>query len=292
MVTVRVNMDNEKIVSIYMAAHSGEGKWYAPQKCQFSNGHVIVYSAHHSHASYPSAGKHKRKKPAPSDFTNNKGPIWNCYKNLIYVGEVDRPKKDQEWIQYSGYWGEIGDRPILNFLKIEGVEIGITGPTMPSDGPHGPAFKDSWYFGNKDKNNYYGPIPTKAGSGTNNCTPKGKKSGVVKGRIKYFGQNAIGYKVVIIDSDKAFKIGDEDKKDDFMCAAITDRSGKFYITYDRSTLRWDKTKHTRRFTQYRPDIYLVVLKKLGNYWRPIYKSGVKNNHRMSDKYTKNIHIRN
>lgn len=290
MITVRVNMDTEKIVSIYMAVHSGEGKWYQPNQCQFSNGHVVVYSAKHSHASYPRAKRYKRKL-LPSDYTNNKGPIWNCYKNVVYVGTINKPKKNQEWIQYSGYWGEIGDRPILNFLKIKGVEIGITGPTFPSDGPHGPAYKDWWYYGNKEGDSNFGLMPEKAGSGRNNCTPKGKLSGIVKGKIKYFGKNAIGYKVMVIDHDKAFKIGDEDKKDDVMCTVITDRAGNFEVAYDRSTLRWDRTKLTRRFTQYRPDIYVIVLKKLGAYWYPVYKSGVKNNHRMSKVYKMNINIR-
>lgn len=127
-----------------------------------------------------------------------------------------------------------------------------------------------------------------AGSGRNNCTPKGKKSGVVRGKVYHIGQNTIGYRVTIFDRDKRGRKGDKDNKDDKMCSVITNAKGEYRMSYDRSTLRWDQTRWTRRFTQYRPDIYAIVEQKLNGKWVRVHTSKEYKNHRMSDDLVLNL----
>lgn len=127
-----------------------------------------------------------------------------------------------------------------------------------------------------------------AGSGRSNCTPKNKPSGVVRGKVYHIGQLAIGYRIILYDRDKKGRKGDKDNRDDKMCTVLTNSKGEYRINYDRSTLRWDKTKWTRRFTQYRPDIYAVVEQKLNGKWIQVYTSKEYKNHRMSDDLVLNL----
>ncbi len=127
-ITVRLNNNYSSVEKIYYAAHDGEGKWYLPSTpgdlLLTSDGRPVVYSALDSHASYPAAGEIDRGY-LPSDRTSEGGFSWDCQFGLVNLGEKDYPRPGQEWLQYSGRWGEIG-------------EVGFT------KGPYGPAYQSWW----------------------------------------------------------------------------------------------------------------------------------------------------
>ena len=54
--------------------------------------HPIVYVALNSHASYP---KHNLISK-DFDRTSSTGPLWPCWRNVKYVGTLDKPQPGQE----------------------------------------------------------------------------------------------------------------------------------------------------------------------------------------------------
>lgn len=135
-IRVEVDRHGKKVHRIYMAAHEG-GNWYRHYSTheqervgyRLSNrtNHPIVYSARHSHASYPTAGVVKRRllgsdNLMPDDLTG-RGREWKTWDHLEVLGDWANPKPGQEWLKFSGRWGQLWG----NFY-----------------GPTGPAFKDWW----------------------------------------------------------------------------------------------------------------------------------------------------
>jgi hypothetical protein len=116
-ITVRLAQGNTSISEVYYAAHEG-GAWH-PARRAVNRGRPVVYSALHSHASYPTVGEQPRRGILPNDVTAA-GPGWDCANRLVHL-DVPRPA----WLRYSGRWGEIGN---LDFTT----------------GPRGPAFHGSW----------------------------------------------------------------------------------------------------------------------------------------------------
>ncbi len=132
-ITVRTT-EGKSIRSIYCSAHEAEeGRWYNPNVFELTEeGRPIIYSAKHSHANYPTAGKQARDGGVfglPDDYTKKGGPKWNCWEDLLLLGEKEHIINGQYWLKFNGGWGMIG---------------GILGPVTPS-GPVGPAMKPSWY---------------------------------------------------------------------------------------------------------------------------------------------------
>ncbi len=147
-VTVRVTNDARPAVNrIYFGAHSpGDGGWRTASGVSASGetpadsdvsgsftwspgGRAMVFSANGSHASYPSAGDNTRRWPKAADRTRRGGPVWDTGKSLRLVAVSGQPSEDNEWLTYSGRWGEIG----LWWWKWAG------------HGPFGPAFQRCWY---------------------------------------------------------------------------------------------------------------------------------------------------
>ena len=109
-ITVRV-VDG-KAAYVYYAAHNG-GEWHPASRVLNADGRPVVYSAHHSHGSFPTAGWHT------FDHTDS-GTVWRTWDRLEWVD-----KTNPTWLNYSGHWGEMGN---FEFTS----------------GPYGPKFKDSW----------------------------------------------------------------------------------------------------------------------------------------------------
>ena len=145
-VTVRVTNDAQPAVNrIYFGAHSsGDGGWRSASGVASkvagngdlsggfdwsSGGRPMVFSANGSHASYPSPGDNHRRWPKAVDRTRRGGQVWDTSKSLRLVAVSARPADGNEWLTYSGRWGEIG----LWWWKWAG------------HGPFGPAYQRSWY---------------------------------------------------------------------------------------------------------------------------------------------------
>jgi hypothetical protein len=126
------------IEKIAYAAHDG-GDWYYPHEFTLSDGHPIVYSAWHSHASYPEGGQHNRVWPKADDYcctlSDDNCIIWNTLwtgGGVRNIGEKDYPRPGMEWIQYSGRWGKVG------------AYGGDCRPGFCYSGPYGPAYGGGW----------------------------------------------------------------------------------------------------------------------------------------------------
>ena len=280
-ITIRFNGNTNKIVAIYYSVHGQkEGKWLFSGQYKLNRyGQPIVFSAKDSHASYPAQDRWDRNKGLPDDYTQNGGPIWDCRQKIVYVGTINNPTKGQEWIGFTGQWGEGG---------------------VISSGPGGPgSFLDWWNYGdiqggNDYKDNYIGPLPTSdiyAKNGKGDCTPKGLSTGVIKGNIKRKGRSVKGYRVRAFDKDVKRRWGDVDGRDDFICSCLITENGNFYLIYDRSAHRWDKTRNSKWDTAYRPDIYIIIDEPQKNGgWKEIWRSKEKKNHRMSKDLKMNVKI--
>lgn len=135
-ISVRVDLEKERIEGIYYGAHGKkDGRW-ATEKVDYNpgsdrskyqlntSGNPIVYSAYHSHASYPGV-LHLKRRPLPPDRTKDGGPIWKCYKNLIHLGQRDKPENGQEWIRFTGKWGKIDGDGLFSVGSIKFGKIPV-----------------------------------------------------------------------------------------------------------------------------------------------------------------------
>jgi Vacuolar protein sorting-associated protein 62 len=130
-VTVRVKSDLHTIYGVYYSAHEGEGRWYQQETGPESgyklteDGRPIVYSAYHSHASYPWAGNWDRDPNGLPDDNTADGFEWNCRNNIVNLGEKLNPHRDMKWNLFTGNWGDCQS-------EIYGEVCGPTGPSMRS----------------------------------------------------------------------------------------------------------------------------------------------------------------
>jgi hypothetical protein len=130
-VTVRVNDSLLWIESVFYASHATESSWKSRPFPYTASGHPIAYSAYHSHANYWRTGKHSRSWHhvwVPDDHTADGGPVWHTWNSLRVIGRHDEPMKRQQWIKYTGHWGQIATPGAPEFLS----------------GPYGPAFQAWW----------------------------------------------------------------------------------------------------------------------------------------------------
>jgi hypothetical protein len=134
-VTVRLDSDLAA-AKVFFASHASESVWRSVGTYRTDEwGHPVVYVAEGSHACYPVAGQQDRgswysAELPPDDFARGGGPSWDTWKALKLVGERSAPVSDQEWLRYTGHWGEIGD-------------VG-TSKWFVTSGPYGPAFQAWW----------------------------------------------------------------------------------------------------------------------------------------------------
>ena len=134
-VTVRITAEFE-IAQVFFASHAKESSWRSPGGFSITEGsHPVVYSAKSSHACYWFAGKQDRGKwyaieLPPDDFTSEQGAAWDTWTSLRIVGEVDAPLDNQQWVKYTGHWGEIG--------------VPVVSEWLVTSGPYGPAFQAWW----------------------------------------------------------------------------------------------------------------------------------------------------
>lgn len=138
-ITVRVSPDFQVADSVFFAAHSGSDAWLPASAVSWDGSHPIVYSALGSHASYPTAGTQSRPPWVlmPDDHTSDGGHVWHTWQRVSVVGSFDNPTPGNEWIRYTGRWGQMG--------------VAFIGGKTATDGPRGPAFQGWWYDDNKGR---------------------------------------------------------------------------------------------------------------------------------------------
>jgi hypothetical protein len=125
-VTVRVHPNFKSVQEVFYHVHNTESTWRQPGEYQSTeDGHPVVYSARHTHATYWSPGKQARTA-LPDDHTSDGGPAWRTWDHIRLVGHRRRPMAGQEWLRYTGHWGQIGT--YFSWLS----------------GPYGPAFQGYW----------------------------------------------------------------------------------------------------------------------------------------------------
>lgn len=98
-----------QLKNIYYAQHrpSQHGEIVPAKDIEFENGHPVVYSSLHGHASYP----HEFVINSIFDRTSSAGPKWKTWENVVDVGTVAQPTPGNQWIQYKGHWGLKGGGP-------------------------------------------------------------------------------------------------------------------------------------------------------------------------------------
>jgi len=95
-----------EVQEAYFAAHSHESLWMNKSEVTFiDKTHPVVYSALHSHASYPSPGVKHRKVAAglASDYCKGGGAVW--HPEPVNVGERGKPMPGASWLLFNGKWG-------------------------------------------------------------------------------------------------------------------------------------------------------------------------------------------
>lgn len=159
-ITVRLNPTATAVAAVYFSAHYFEGRWYRavsannpfgyslqPVEDNSPTTHPVVYSAKHSHASYPTPGNKRRTVEMLADpriLDVLKDVIGNnaalpddeiapqsddcirliCRDRLEELPEVNEPSAPP-WLRFSGRWGSDSG----------------AGATVP----HGPAYQPWWY---------------------------------------------------------------------------------------------------------------------------------------------------
>jgi hypothetical protein len=135
-IKVEVDKTGRDIIRIFYAAHIG-GKWHVRYSTSQGNTdgfrcaektHPIVYSARHSHASYPKSGRQHRPTVILPDDYCGRGIEWRCWENLEILGDRVNPLAGQEWLKFNGRWGELRGSIYGDIVQ----------------GPTGPAFKRWW----------------------------------------------------------------------------------------------------------------------------------------------------
>lgn len=149
-ITVQLNAAQQP-ASLTYAAHYSPKTWQPYQVTWYNGTHPQVWVADGSHASYASEGECDSAFPEGTNEScwTNPDQRWFTWAGgkgadsglqgggLVNVGEMPeagsskRPMPGQEWLRYSGRWGEIGTEELV--------------PGEDTSGPQGPGYQpDGW----------------------------------------------------------------------------------------------------------------------------------------------------
>lgn len=158
-VIVAIPTGQETPDKMYFAQHSKGAVLPWASVVKHSEDHPVVYSARHSHASYPTSGEQADPSlpppfdKLPADVTvhdlTNEGFRWKTWLQLSMLpydeagptaaGFGGWQTDDQQWLKFSGRWGK---RWPDHHAFCE------------SSGPAGPAYHDEWAQGHPDTAGY------------------------------------------------------------------------------------------------------------------------------------------
>ena len=97
---VTLKIRGNRLLGAYFSAH-GEPKYVSRSKLTVKDGHLVVFCAKGSHASYEKAGEFKLILGF-KDCTEDGGYAWKTAQNI-------KSLKTQPWRNYAGAWGEVGE---------------------------------------------------------------------------------------------------------------------------------------------------------------------------------------
>jgi hypothetical protein len=107
-VTIVVHNKTHVVEGVYLAAHSHDAMWLHAKDVSWTDGHLDVFVALHTHASYEKPGRHELRilfnKSFIYDYASLLGPSW-IPQLLINLGEKEFPSEAAPWLRYNGYWG-------------------------------------------------------------------------------------------------------------------------------------------------------------------------------------------
>jgi Vacuolar protein sorting-associated protein 62 len=144
-VKVRVDVSSRRILKIYFAAHgSAEGRWvsastktpypdrdtYMLRTDEQGNDRPVVFSAWHTHASYPSRQRYYRLKGFVVDYPFG-GRTWDGQVKLVSVDPrlLEGPLlQEPAWLRWRGRWGSTQESI----------------PHVTSNSPDGPMWSKGW----------------------------------------------------------------------------------------------------------------------------------------------------
>jgi hypothetical protein len=107
-ITVRLKPDRSAIDKIYYSAHDEQHSWWVDAAGHVTpEGRPIVYSAKHTHGSYPSPGKWNTAAPTVQDETKDGGPAID-YNAQYAWRSLDVPAPLFDWVNFNGHWGKPG----------------------------------------------------------------------------------------------------------------------------------------------------------------------------------------
>lgn len=134
-ISIQLDSNDTPVYVFFSQHHAGEFVlWSLVDK--YEGTHPKVYSAKGSHGSFPSIGEFRTEfcpygssGPCALDRTNDTGPKWSTWKNLLKV-------EAQPWYGYGGAWGKVSTDPDVGIIPLPNA-FGLTGAEYT--GPLGPS---------------------------------------------------------------------------------------------------------------------------------------------------------
>lgn len=161
-VTCRVELASKKLATVYLAQHS-DGEWITIGGMTMEDGHPVVFSSKHGHASYRREGTNGSNQTSAGLFnfelrndTDKGNKVLHCASKYVIIGAafLGDAFTAPSWVNYCRRWGphKIYDRSELwavlaIFLGTDGADDALD--ALPDEfkeenGPTGPWRKGSW----------------------------------------------------------------------------------------------------------------------------------------------------
>lgn len=167
--TLRIGNFDGELQQVYFGQHS-RGVWVKPDQLEFLSGnHPVVYSARHSHATYPHPGANLqgdanlsvgiRNDTARSNLTLDTSRRYQFVsaEYLSTLGKLDSNMEEPPWLQFMRQWGptiEYDSKSDLDKLlsafpakvrkSVEDLLERLPDELGGEEGPTGPKEKDFW----------------------------------------------------------------------------------------------------------------------------------------------------
>ena len=107
-ITVRLTPSGTTAEQLYYSAHDEQHSRWVPAAGHLNaQGRPIVYSARHTHGSYPRPGKWPTAAPTVEDETKDGGPEIDYFADQAWKS-LDVDISGFEWINFNGRWGAPG----------------------------------------------------------------------------------------------------------------------------------------------------------------------------------------